>query len=118
MDAAKKPLFFMRNAKKGMYPNEVTFLAILSACSHTGLVEEGLRIFTSMQEDYNIEAKAEHYTCMVDLLGRAGQLEDAKEFVEKMPIEPEVSTWGALLGACRVHKDMDMGRLAAQRLLN
>ncbi|CBI36364.3 unnamed protein product, partial [Vitis vinifera] len=102
--------------KKGMYPNEVTFLAILSACSHTGLVEEGLRIFTSMQEDYNIEAKAEHYTCMVDLLGRAGRLEDAKEFVEKMPIEPEVSTWGALLGACRVHKDMDMGRLAAQRL--
>ena len=102
--------------KKGMYPNEVTFLAILSACSHTGLVEEGLRIFTSMQEDYNIEAKAEHYTCMVDLLGRAGRLEDAKEFVEKMPIEPEVSTWGALLGACRVHKDMDMGRLAAQLL--
>ena len=64
-----------------------------------------------MQEDYNTEAKAEHYTCMVDLLGRAGRLEDAKEFVEKMPIEPEVSTWGALLGACSVHKGMDMGRL-------
>ena len=109
-------ILFKEMEKEGMSPNEVTFLSILSACSHTGLVEEGWRIFSSMQEKYNTEPKAEHYTCIVDLLGRAGRLEDAKEFVEKMPMEPDVSTWGALLGACRVHKDMDMGRLAAERL--
>lgn len=109
-------ILFKEMQKGGISPNEVTFLSILSACSHTGLVEEGLRIFTSMQEDYNIEAKAGHYSCMVDVLGRAGRLEDAKEFVDKMPIKPEVSTWGALLGACRLHNDVDMGKVTAECL--
>ncbi|KAK1287566.1 Pentatricopeptide repeat-containing protein [Acorus calamus] len=97
-------------------PNDVTFLSLLSACSHGGLVEEGLRLFISMVEEHRIEARAEHYTCMVDLLGRAGRLGDAKEVIEMMPVEPEVSTWGALLGACRVHKDIDLGRYAAENL--
>ncbi|KAF8398941.1 hypothetical protein HHK36_014806 [Tetracentron sinense] len=102
--------------KEGIHPNEVTFLSVLSACSHTGLMEEGLSIFISMIEEHGIEAKAEHYTCMVDLLGRAGRLEDAKEVIDRMPVEPEVSTWGALLGACRVHRNVELGRVAADRL--
>ncbi|KAK9282013.1 hypothetical protein L1049_004924 [Liquidambar formosana] len=109
-------ILYEQMQKEGIYPNEVTFLSVLAACSHTGLIEEGLRIFISMLEDNEVEAKSEHYSCMVDLLGRAGLLEDAKEVIEKMPIEPEVSTWGALLGACRVHNDVDMGRFAANRL--
>ncbi|KAL5720965.1 hypothetical protein ACHQM5_013582 [Ranunculus cassubicifolius] len=102
--------------EEGFHPNEVTFLSVLSACSHTGLIEVGLKFFISMLEDPTVEAKAEHYTCMVDLLGRAGRLEDAREVIETMPVKPEVSTWGALLGACRVHQNVDLGRHAADHL--
>ncbi|KAK9275216.1 hypothetical protein L1049_022478 [Liquidambar formosana] len=109
-------ILYEKMQREGIYPNEVTFLSVLAAYSHTGLIEEGLRISISMLEDYEVEAKAEHDSCMVDLLGHAGLLEDAKEVIEKMPIEPQVSTWGALLGACRVHNDVDMERFVANRL--
>lgn len=101
-----------------IYPNDVTFLSILTACSHIGLIEEGIEIFISMIEEHGIEPRVEHYACMVDLLGRAGHLDDAKEVIERMPIKPDVSTWGALLGACRVHQNIDLGRLAAERLFD
>ncbi|XP_042383489.1 pentatricopeptide repeat-containing protein At4g39530-like [Zingiber officinale] len=101
---------------EGILPNDITFLCILSACSHTGLLEEGLDIFVSMSEDYGVEPRLEHYNCMVDLLGRAGLLNDAKEMILRMPMEPDKSTWAALLGASRNHIDIDIGRFAAERL--
>ncbi|KAI3889639.1 hypothetical protein MKX03_007661 [Papaver bracteatum] len=101
---------------EGVYPNDSTFLSVLSACSHTGKIHEGLQVFISMLEDFKIVAKAEHYTCMVDLLGRVGLLDEAKEVIEKMPVEPEISTWGALLGACKLHQNIELGKLAADQL--
>ncbi|KAG0494959.1 hypothetical protein HPP92_005953 [Vanilla planifolia] len=104
--------------KENIRPNGVTFLSLLCACSHSGLVEEGIYWFITMLEECDIEAEAEHYTCMVDLLGRAGLVEEAKEVIDNMPMEPEVSTWGALLGACRMHKKIDIARLAAEKLFD
>ncbi|KAL6001330.1 hypothetical protein ACLOJK_007064 [Asimina triloba] len=107
---------FDQMQEDGIYPNEVTFLSILSACSHTGKVEEGLNKFIFMLEEHGSEVKPEHYTCMIDLLGRAGYLDEAEEVINNMPIEPEVSTWGALLGACRMHQNVELGLIAAKRL--
>ncbi|KAI3446722.1 hypothetical protein Pfo_003387 [Paulownia fortunei] len=102
----------------GIPPTGVTFLSILYACSHAGLVEEGERIFHSMVYDHGFEPNSEHYACMVDILGRAGKLEDALEFINKMPIEPGPAEWGALLGACMIHKDANLARLASDRLFD
>ncbi|KAK4337703.1 hypothetical protein RND71_042190 [Anisodus tanguticus] len=100
----------------GVSPAGVTFLCVLYACSHAGLVEEGQKIFHSMVHDHGIEPLPEHYACMVDLLGRAGKLENALEFIYKMPREPGPAEWGALLGACMVHKNIDLARLASDKL--
>lgn len=102
----------------GINPTGVTFLSTLYACSHAGLVHEGERIFHSMVYDHEFEPKNEHYACMVDILGRAGRLEDAMEFINRMPIEPGPAEWGALLGACMIHKDTNMARLASKRLFD
>lgn len=104
--------------REGILPNDITFLSILSACSHTGSLEEGFNTFVSMSEDYGVEPRLEHYNCMVDLLGRAGLLNDAKEMILRMPMEPDISTWAALLGASRNHIDIDIGRFAAERLFD
>ncbi|KAK9285832.1 hypothetical protein L1049_025033 [Liquidambar formosana] len=101
---------FMRMQNEGVEPNEVTFICILSACSRMGLVEEGLRIFESMNKVYGIEPGAEHYGSLVDLLGRAGMLEEAKKMVREMPMEPDSYVLGALLNACRVHGDVELGK--------
>jgi pentatricopeptide repeat protein len=81
---------------------------------HAGLVDEGWHYFNSMIHNHCIEPKAEHYACMVDLLGRAGQLDEAVAFIRKMPFEPNVAVWEALLGACRIHHNMELGKLAAE----
>ncbi|RWR76240.1 Pentatricopeptide repeat [Cinnamomum micranthum f. kanehirae] len=117
-DGVEVLALFDQMKEEDIYPNDITFLSVLSACSHIGLIEEGLGIFISMIEEHGIEPRVEHYTCMVDLLGRAGHLDDAMEVIERMPIEPDVSTWGALLGACRVHQNVYLGRLAAERLFD
>ncbi|XP_039144246.1 LOW QUALITY PROTEIN: pentatricopeptide repeat-containing protein At2g29760, chloroplastic-like [Dioscorea cayenensis subsp. rotundata] len=98
-------------------PNHVTFTNILRACSHAGLVYQGRLFFSQMQPIYGIEPRVEHYGCMVDILGRAGLLEEAEEFIEKMPIQSGASTWGALLAACVLHKNVDLGEYACKRLL-
>jgi pentatricopeptide repeat protein len=100
----------------GMKPNDVTFLCVLSACSHAGLVDEGQHYFDSMSRDYGITPRGEHYACMVDILGRSGRLQEADEFIKQMPSEPIASVWGALLGACRMHGNMELGKLAAEKL--
>ncbi|KAL6956571.1 hypothetical protein U1Q18_040653 [Sarracenia purpurea var. burkii] len=100
----------------GMKPNAMTFTGVLSGCSHSRLVDEALSIFHSMRSDHLIEPDAEHYSCMVDVLSRAGRLNEAYEFIQNMPTEATAGAWGALLGACRIYKNVDLGRLAAKRL--
>uniref|UniRef100_A0A2N9H932 DYW domain-containing protein n=1 Tax=Fagus sylvatica TaxID=28930 RepID=A0A2N9H932_FAGSY len=90
-------------------PNKVTFVALLTACSHGNMVHEGRGYFESMVSSYGIEPEIEHYGCMVDLLGRAGLLKEAEEVISNMPVAPDAAIWGALLGACRIHKDMKRG---------
>lgn len=97
-------------------PNDITFLCAISACSHSGLVEEGIHYFTSMKKDYGIEPVMDHYGAMVDLLGRAGRLNEAWDFIQKMPIEPGITVFGAMLGACKIHKNVELGEKAASRL--
>lgn len=97
-------------------PDHVTFVSLLSACSHSGLVEEGQGYFRLMKDKYGIKPSLTHYGCMVDLLGRAGQIEKAYNFIKEMPINPDASVWGALLGACRIHGNVDLGNLASKNL--
>ncbi|XP_068652245.1 pentatricopeptide repeat-containing protein At3g12770-like [Aristolochia californica] len=107
---------FSRMVKEGFQPDNVTFTSVLSACSHTGLLKEGWDFFNQMTNIYGLTPKSEQYACMVDLLGRAGQLDEAIEFIKAMPIEPDVSVWGALLGACRIYNNMELGAYAAEKL--
>ncbi|XP_010242822.1 PREDICTED: putative pentatricopeptide repeat-containing protein At3g15130 [Nelumbo nucifera] len=98
-------------------PDEVSYLAVLSACSHAGLIEEGNKYFSTLCKDQSITPKVEHYACMVDLLGRAGHLKEAKDLIENMPLEPSVGIWQTLLSACRVHRDLEFGREVGEILL-
>ncbi|GFQ02267.1 putative pentatricopeptide repeat-containing protein at3g23330 [Phtheirospermum japonicum] len=102
--------------RAGLKPDYITFVSVLSACGHTGRVDDGFSYFHLMSHKYNMNPGLEHYACMVDMLGRVGRLHDAKRFVEIMPIKPDVSVWGALLGACRKHGNLDMGKDVAERL--
>ena len=102
---------------EGVKPNYVTFVGVLSACSHAGLVEDGLRHFESMAH-FGIEPGTDHYTCIVSLLGRAGRLTEAREFIDKMPIEPAAVVWRSLLSACRVAGNVDIGRYAAEMAIS
>ncbi|KAF8408306.1 hypothetical protein HHK36_007454 [Tetracentron sinense] len=97
-------------------PNQVTFLSVLSSCSHTGLVEEGIKIFDMMVHEYQIKPNSDHYGIMVDLLGRTGELDKAMELIDQMPIPVEPHVWGALLGACRTHHNVKMGEIVAKNL--
>ncbi|XP_050373958.1 LOW QUALITY PROTEIN: pentatricopeptide repeat-containing protein At2g01510, mitochondrial [Argentina anserina] len=109
---------FSRMQKQGIVPNHVTYLGVLSACSHAGLVNEGKAYFRRMVQsgDKNIQPRIEHYACMVDLLGRSGHLEEAYNFIRTMPIEPDSGVWGALLGACTIHQAVELGQHVADLL--
>ncbi|KAG7538573.1 Pentatricopeptide repeat [Arabidopsis suecica] len=96
--------------------DHLTFTAILTACSHSGLTYIGQNLFLLMQNKYRIEPRLEHYACMVDLLGRAGKLVEAYEMIKTMRMEPDLFVWGALLGACRNHGNMELARIAAKHL--
>ncbi|MQM03417.1 hypothetical protein Taro_036196 [Colocasia esculenta] len=98
-------------------PDHVTFVAILSACSHIGLVEEGRKFLESMEPIYGIQLRMEHYACGVDLFGRSGHLEEAKKLIDSMSFEPDSTVWKPLLGACRIHRDMELGTVVARQLL-
>ncbi|CAL9225392.1 unnamed protein product [Arabidopsis halleri] len=108
---------FAQMKQENVEPNEVTFVGVLYGCSHSGLVEEGKMIFASMTDEYNITPKIEHYGCMVDLFGRANLLREALEVIESMPMAPNVVIWGSLMSACRVHGELELGELAAKRIL-
>ncbi|XP_020963113.1 putative pentatricopeptide repeat-containing protein At3g49142 isoform X2 [Arachis ipaensis] len=116
MEALKqKPDAEMQNS--GLSPDSIAFVAILSACSHSGLLDEGKIYFKQMTEKYNLTPRIEHFACYVDLLGRAGQVDEAYNFIKQMPVEPNERVWGALLSSCRVYSNMDIGLLAADNLL-
>lgn len=91
-------------------------VGVLAACSHSGLVEKGISYFYSMHHDFGVTAKPEHYTCMIDLLGRAGRLAEAHDLMKDMPFEPDSTMWGALLGASRIHRNPELGRSAAEKI--
>eukprot|EP01018_Ginkgo_biloba_P016521 Gb_02086 [translate_table: standard] len=112
-DAVK---LFNQMQRSGMKPDHIAFVAILSACSHAGMVTEGRQYFDSMRNDYGIIPRMEHYACMVDLLGRAGWLDEAEDFIKKMPLEPSAVVWGSLLGACRIHCNIEVGERVAEHL--
>ncbi|XP_019053332.1 PREDICTED: pentatricopeptide repeat-containing protein At2g22410, mitochondrial isoform X2 [Nelumbo nucifera] len=109
--------YFLEMIDTGLVPDEVTFLGVLSACCHAGLVDEGRRFFTEMKSKFKISPKLKHYSCMVDLLGRAGFLHEAEELIDSMPMEPDAVVWGALFFACRTHGNVAMGEWAASKLL-
>lgn len=108
---------FHEMCSSGMVPDDVTFVGVLSACSYTGRVKEGMEFFDSMKLVYMVEPTAEHYACMVDLLGRAGHVHEAMDMIKKMPIEADAVVWGALLGACKTHMNLDLAEVAAKKLL-
>ncbi|XVF14301.1 hypothetical protein REPUB_Repub09cG0047000 [Reevesia pubescens] len=105
----------MRGSK--VRPNEITFVGVLVACSHAGKVNEGRQYFKLMRDGYHIEPNIRHYGCMVDILGRAGLLDEAFKFIDSMEIEPNAIVWRTLLGACRIHGNVELGRRANERLL-
>nr|DAD33455.1 TPA_asm: hypothetical protein HUJ06_012306 [Nelumbo nucifera] len=115
----KKALeIFSLMERTGVVPNDITFVGLLNACSHGGgLTAEGLELFNLMQSRYSIVPRLEHYGCVVDLLGRAGRLADAYEFVRSMPIKPDKVVWGALLGACRSHQNVKLAEEAVRMLV-
>lgn len=100
----------------GVEPSEVTFTSVLHSCSHAGLVEEGLRVFDRMKRVHCLNPTIDHCVCVVDLLGRVGRLEEAYRVIKEMPFEANHAVWGALLGACLIHENVELGEVAAKRL--
>ncbi|XAR66728.1 hypothetical protein NMG60_11013048 [Bertholletia excelsa] len=108
---------FKEMIKAGYHPDGITFVAVLSACSHSGLVSDGRKLFSQMKEN-GVEPQVEHYSCIVDLLGRAGFLQQAVDVVRSMPMEPNAFVWGSLLNSCRMHKYIDIAEETASQILN
>ncbi|XP_057844185.1 pentatricopeptide repeat-containing protein At5g59600 [Cryptomeria japonica] len=102
--------------KSGVKANHVTFVCVLTACCHVGLVEEGQKYFDSMSQDFHIVPQMENYVCMVDLFGRAGRLDEAYDFIKKMSIKPDTTVWRCLLAACYVHNNIMLGEQVAKHL--
>ncbi|XP_010241944.1 PREDICTED: pentatricopeptide repeat-containing protein DOT4, chloroplastic-like [Nelumbo nucifera] len=109
---------FFKMLKKGMDPDAVSFLTVLSSCGHTGLIKEGFRIFDYMVRQFGIEPKMEHYVTMVDLMGRAGLIDEAFQFIGQMPMKPDINISGAFLGACRIHDDLKMAKLYSEQVVD
>ncbi|KAM7484808.1 hypothetical protein LguiA_000817 [Lonicera macranthoides] len=116
-DAANSLNLFSQMLSSDVRPNEVTLIGVLSACSHGGLVDEGRKLFGSMKHIYGLEPNVDHYGCMVDLLGRAGYLDEAVKLIENMPMEPTPGVWGALFGACMNHKAYELGEWVGKHLI-
>ncbi|KAL6143677.1 hypothetical protein ACLB2K_054372 [Fragaria x ananassa] len=115
--AARAVGLFDQMLGAGLKPNEITYIAVLSACSHAGLISEGWKHFKEMHQQHGIVPRMEHYACMVDLLGRSGSLVEAIEFINSMPFEADALIWRTFLGACRVHCDVELGKHAAKMIM-
>ncbi|PKI38512.1 hypothetical protein CRG98_041077 [Punica granatum] len=103
--------------RSGVRPDGAAFVSVLSACSHAGLTDKGLEYFEVMKEKYSLRRGPEHYSCVVDLLGRAGKLAEAFDLIRSMKVEPDGAVWGALLGACKIHKNVELAELAFKRVV-
>ncbi|KAG9458109.1 hypothetical protein H6P81_002617 [Aristolochia fimbriata] len=108
---------FYKMLEDGIKPNSYTFTSVLTACRHSGLIEEGVKHFNSMRKDYSIEPGEEHFSCLVDLLGRAGRLIEAYKFIKQMPVEPGVGVWGAFLAACRTYGNAELAEVVVKHLI-
>ncbi|KAI3448639.1 hypothetical protein Pfo_005304 [Paulownia fortunei] len=115
-DGLKALQFYEEMRLNSVEPTDVTFLSLLHACSHVGLLHKGMEFLESMEKAYGMRPRMEHYACLVDMLGRAGLLKEAKNFIEGLPVKPDVLVWQALLGACSIYGDIDMGKYAADEL--
>ncbi|XP_031269987.1 pentatricopeptide repeat-containing protein At3g62890-like [Pistacia vera] len=109
--------YFHEMQISGLKPDAITLVGALVACSHAGLVEEGISYFNSMTKTYGIQPSIEHYGCFVDMLGRAGRIAEAEELIKKMPMTPDHFVLGGLLGACRIHCNLEVAERVAQQLL-
>ncbi|WOK92348.1 hypothetical protein Cni_G01039 [Canna indica] len=107
---------FDQMIKDGIQPDRISFLTVLSACSHAGLVDEGFEYFNSMERDYGISPGEDHYTKLIDLLGRAGRIDEAWNVIKSMPCAPGPAIWEAVLSGCRIHGNMSLGKHAAEQL--
>lgn len=101
----------------GVQPNEVTFIGVLCACTHGRLVDQGRMYFDCMSKVYGTEPNIDHYGCMIDLLGRAGHIQEALDLIKRMPMEPSAGVWGGLFGACIIHKDFELGEHIGRHLI-
>ncbi|KAK6155947.1 hypothetical protein DH2020_010195 [Rehmannia glutinosa] len=114
---AYEALDLFRKMVEKIQPDHITFVGILSACNHGGLLDEGRMYFDAMIRDYSIEPTVQHYTCMVDLLGHFNQLDEAFYLITKMSVTPDSGVWGALLNSCKIHRNVELGELALERLI-
>ncbi|PIA41445.1 hypothetical protein AQUCO_02200097v1 [Aquilegia coerulea] len=108
---------FDKLQSSGLRPDDVSFIGVLTACNHSGMINQAKHYFSLMTDIYRIEPNIKHYGCMVDVLGRAGLLQEAEELITNMPIKPDVIIWGSLLSACREHVNIEMGERAAKRII-
>ncbi|KAF5774439.1 putative tetratricopeptide-like helical domain superfamily, DYW domain-containing protein [Helianthus annuus] len=109
---------FSEMREKGIEPDEVVYVSVLTACSQTGQVEKGLEFFKKMTVDHKIEPTIQHYGCLVDLMGKAGKVKEAFDLIKNMPMEANDALWYSLLDACRIHQDIELGEKVAEKLLN
>ncbi|KAL5756044.1 hypothetical protein ACOSQ2_020790 [Xanthoceras sorbifolium] len=109
---------FHKMLENEIQPDHVTFLSIISACGHAGQVDNGIQYFRCMTQEYGIPARLEHYACMVDLYGRAGRLNEAFEMINSMSFPPDAGIWGTLLGACRIHGNVELAEVASRHLFH
>ena len=109
--------FLMEMERLSIRPDDITFIGVLNACGHAGMLKEGLICFQLMQKLYKLEPKVQHYGCIVDMLSRAGHVEQAKKFIEEMPIEPNDVIWKTLLSACQIHQNFSVGEPVAKQLI-
>ena len=107
---------FEKMLERGIPPDHITFVSVLSSCSHSGLVEQGRKYFNLMTQVHKITPSTEHYACIVDMFGRAGLLSEAKQFIDQMRVKPDASVLGALLSACMNCRDLEMGEEVAKKL--
>lgn len=109
-------IYFEKMQQMGICPNEITYISVLTACSHMGLVEKGRIYFDLMITEHNVSPNVLHYSCMVDILGRAGLLHEAKDLIDTMPFDATASMWGSLLASCRIFRNIDLAEVAAKHL--
>ncbi|CAK8572514.1 unnamed protein product [Lathyrus sativus] len=109
---------FEEMVKEGVTPSDSTFVGVLACCAHAGLVDKGRELFSSMTAEFKLSPKLEHYGCVVDLLGRCGQVREAYDLIRTMPLIPNAALWGALLSACRSYGDREVAEIAAKELVH